>query len=62
MKSLLKILRNLNKNMVEVIVYLSRDYKSAEIIEVIKGLTKTEIDIIVNDRFRDKWYYYDIYL
>ena len=45
--------------MVEVVVYLTKDYSKNESIWVSNELTKEEITKIVNDKF-DKWYYYDI--
>lgn len=45
--------------MVEVVVYLTKDYSKNESIWVGRELAKDEITKIVNDKFK-VWYYYDI--
>lgn len=45
--------------MVEIVVYLKRDYSENESIWVSKDLTHEEITILVNDKFKE-WFFYDI--
>lgn len=52
----------LPENMCEVVVYLDKDYERSQSISIEKGLEKTEITKIVNERFGKKgWFYYDIF-
>jgi hypothetical protein len=45
--------------LIEVVVYLKIDYSENKTIWVNKGLNKEEITKIVNQKFKE-WYYYDI--
>lgn len=44
--------------MVEITVWLDREYKTNETIEVPANSTRDEIVAILNERFKI-WYYYD---
>lgn len=45
--------------MIEIVVYLKRNYSKNESIWVDSNLTKDEITKIVNEKFK-LWYFYDV--
>jgi hypothetical protein len=46
--------------LIQVIVYLDKDYKENETIYVSSELTPEEIKEKVNEEYKGRWYYYDI--